>query len=134
MTSVTRQLPLPLPGVPEGVEAGDRRLSGASERAFIDRSCAAPVIVFFASSIFWLMAGTLLALIASIKMHNPEFLGSLGWLTFGRVRPAHLNAVALGWASMVGIGVTIWLMCRLCRVPMRWPRLLVFAAMIWMGG
>lgn len=103
-------------------------------RARIDRSCAVPCIVFFASSLFWLMVGTILALITSLKMHHPWFLADIGWLTFGKVRPAHLNAVAFGWASMSAIGVLLWLMCRLCMVPLRFPAMLVIAAGIWNVG
>ncbi|GMU23191.1 MAG: membrane protein [Phycisphaerae bacterium] len=106
----------------------------AGKRAEIDRSCAVPCIMFFASSLFWLVAGTLLALLASIKMHHPAFLGNVEWLTFGRVRPAHLNAVAFGWASMAGIGVMLWLMCRLCVVPLRAPSVLAVAAVVWNIG
>ena len=134
MSTTARQLPLPMPDVPQGIDATDRRLKGATVRAGIDRSCAAPCLVFFASSVFWLLAGTFLAMLASIKMHNPEFLADFAALTFGRVRAAHLNAVAFGWASMAGIGVILWLMCRLCRVRLQWPRLLVTAALIWNVG
>lgn len=103
-------------------------------RATIDRSCALPCIVFFASAIFWLLVGSALALLASVKMHTPDFLGATDWLTFGRVRPAHLNTVAYGWSSMAAIGTLLWLMCRLSLVPLRLPNLLVVAAMIWNTG
>ena len=117
-------------------DAGDGKLAAntAVGRARIDRSCALPCIAFFASSLFWLIVGTGLALIASVKFHHPQFLADISWLTFGRVRPAHLNAVAFGWGSMAGIGVTLWLMCRLCRVPLKFPAMLVVAAMIWNVG
>ena len=62
-------------------------------------------------------------------MHNPAFLAECPWMTFGRVRPAHLNAVIFGWASQTGIGVTLWLMCRLCRVPFVAPGL----ATVWLA-
>jgi len=66
-----------------------------------------------------LEGGTLFALIASWKMHAPEFLGDISWLTFGRVRPVHLNVMIYGFASETAIGVTLWLMCRLCRTRRR---------------
>lgn len=103
-------------------------------RAEIDRSCALPCVVFFAGSLFWLMVGTMLGLLSSLKMHAPEFLADVPWLTFGRVRPAHLNVVAYGWASLAGIGVMLWMMCRLCLVPLRFPGTLVAAAGVWNVG
>jgi cytochrome c oxidase cbb3-type subunit 1 len=100
-------------------------------RAAVDRSCQYPVVVFFASAVFWLLAGSALALVASIKMHHPSFLGGLDWLSFGRVRPAHLGTVIYGWGSLAGIGILLWLEARLCRVrlPLQLP--LVVACVLW---
>lgn len=103
-------------------------------RAAIDRSCALPCLVWFGSSLFWLLTGTLLALIASIKMHSPGFWSGMSWLTFGRVRPAHLNVVAYGWGVPAAFGVLLWLQCRLCRVKMVWPGVMIAAAVIWNLG
>ena len=105
-----------------------------SERQVIDRSCRGPVILFFVSATFWLIVGTILALLASIKLHSPTFLAEFSWLTFGRVRPAHLNIVIFGWSAMVGLGTAVWLTCRLCRVPLRLPQMLVGAGVIWNAG
>jgi len=35
---------------------------------------------------------------------------------------------------MAGLGVTLWLMARLCRVPLRWPGVLVAACVLWNAG
>lgn len=102
--------------------------------AAIDASCRVPLFYFFLSALAWLLVGTALALVTSIKLHHPDFLASWSWLTFGRVRPAHLNAVIYGWASQTGIGVTLWLMCRLCRVPFPAPGLATLAATFWNLG
>jgi cytochrome c oxidase cbb3-type subunit I len=90
----------------------------AALRAHIDASLARPILAFFLSAVFWLLLGSTLAIISSIKLHTPSFLTSFEWLTFGRVRPAHLNTVIYGWASMAGIGIMIWLQARLSRVPL----------------
>ena len=74
-------------------------MQAATERATIDASCRGPVLAFAASAVFWLLVGSLLALIASIKLHSPYFLTGSPELTFGRVRMAHLQAVGIGWAS-----------------------------------
>jgi cytochrome c oxidase cbb3-type subunit I len=107
------------------------RAALARERAAIDRSTRLPVLAFFASAVFWLVVGSVFAMLASIKLHSPGFLGGPSWLTFGRVRPVHLNIVAYGWASMAGVGTMLWLMARLSRAELRFPRLLVAAAMVW---
>ncbi len=113
---------------------GDERRSYALERAVLDDSTRLPVLVWFGSSVFWLLLGSVLGLLAALKMHHPWLLADWSWLTFGRVRPAHLNLVAYGWASMAGVGTSLWLMTRLCRVALVYPRLLVVSAMIWNVG
>jgi len=99
-----------------------------AHRALIDESTRLPVVLFYASAVFWLLVGTVFALLASFKMNAPTLLDQWGWMTFGRVRPAHLNAVAYGWAASAGIGTGLWLMARLCRTPLRHSKLLIGAA------
>lgn len=93
--------------LPEGLP-GDRL-----SRIQIDRSCRQTVVWYVVSAVAWLFAGSLLALLASIKMHSPGFLADADWLTFGRVRPAHLSTMIYGWGSMAGVGVLLWLQARL---------------------
>src|SRR5258706_16470530 len=89
----------------------------------IDMSCSSPLLLLFASAGLWLAVGTFLSLIASIKLHGPGFLANIGWLTFGRVRPAGIDALLYGFASPAAMGITLWLTCRLgagtlcCRGP-----------------
>lgn len=105
-----------------------------SWRAAVDSSCQYPVILFFASSVVWLLVGSALALVASVKMHSPGFLPDWEWLTFGRVRPAHLNTVIYGWGSMAGVGTLLWLEARLCRVRLPLQLLLVVGCVLWNVG
>jgi len=105
-----------------------------AERAAIDRSCRGPVLFFYTSAILWLLAGSLLGFLASFKMHSPEFLDALAPLNFGRIRPAHLNVVAYGWATQAGLGTAIWLMARLCRIPLAKPWILNIAIVFFNVG
>jgi len=125
--------------IPGGI-AANRASSGLQvegevvQRVVVDRSCRLPVLFFFAAGLAWLLLGSLFGFIASFKMHHPEFLADWSWLTWGRVRVAHLNMVAYGWASQAGIGVGIWLMSRLCRAPLRAPGLTLVAGLFWNLG
>lgn len=104
------------------------------QRLEIDRAARWPVGIFLGSSIVWLLLGSIVAIAASIKLHDPEFLAQNAWLTFGRVRPAHLNIVAYGWLSTAGIGIGLWILSRLCRAPIRDNRSLTLAAILWNMG
>lgn len=110
------------------------RRESLQRRLEIDRAARWPVGIFIGSSLFWLVFGSLLAIAASVKMHDPAFLADNPWLTFGRVRPAHLNAVAYGWLSTAGIGIGLWVLSRLCRVPIEDHRSLTLAAVLWNMG
>src|ERR1700759_1248466 len=85
------------------------------ERALIDASTRLPVLMFYSSAIVWLLIGTVLAAFVSFKAHSPDLLAGYSFLTWGRLRPAHMNIMIYGWASMAGMGPAIWLMARLCR-------------------
>lgn len=112
--------------------ASDDKTLFALERARIDDSCRGPVLVWFCCGVFWLLLGSLLAFLASFKLHSPESMfPHTSWLTFGRVRAAHLSSVSLGWGFAMSIGVSIWLMCRLSRCELIYPRLIVFSAVLW---
>ncbi len=106
----------------------------ALERATLDTAAAGPVLLFFTSAIVWLLISTLLGFITSMKLHSPAFLADSAWLTYGRVAPAYNLTLTYGWASLAGMGVSIWLMSRLCRVAIRYPGVLVFGAFLWNLG
>ena len=104
------------------------------ERVLIDASTRVPVLMFYASAIIWLLIGTLMAGFVSFKLHAPDMLSGISYLTWGRMRPAHMNVMVYGWASMAGMGTAIWLMARLCRTTLRHPLLLVAGAGFWNLG
>src|SRR5437764_12575540 len=123
-----------------GIPLKEPELSAAAgdteqlERAYIDASTRVPVLMFYTSAIAWLILGTLLAGFVSFKLHSPDLLGDVSFLTWGRVRPAHMNVMVYGWSSMAGMGTAIWLMARLCRTVLRYPLLLVAGAGFWNLG
>jgi len=122
-------IPLKEPSI--SVAAGD---ADQIERALIDASTRVPVLMFYASAIVWLLIGTILAGFVSFKLHSPDWLSNVSFLTWGRLRPVHMNVMVYGWASMAGMGTAIWMMARLCRTTLRHPLLLVAGAWFWNIG
>jgi cytochrome c oxidase cbb3-type subunit 1 len=122
-------IPLKEPSV--SAAAGDAE---QLERALIDASTRVPVLMFYTSAMAWLILGTLLAGFVSFKLHTPDLFSDISFLTWGRVRPAHMNVMVYGWASMAGMGTAIWLMARLCRTVLRYPLLLVAGGGFWNLG
>ncbi len=68
---------------------------------------------FLLSSIFWLILFTTFGFILAVKFFAPEFLGQTSFLTFGRVRPMHVNGVAFGFLSTGLIGSAYYIVPRL---------------------
>lgn len=106
----------------------------ARERAALDESARVPVLYLTVSAVTWLVLGSFLAAVASIKLHSPYFLTASPELTFGRVRMAHLQAVGIGWAALMVMAASVWLMVRLARVELAYPRLVLLAATLWNVG
>jgi cytochrome c oxidase cbb3-type subunit 1 len=104
------------------------------ERALIDASTRLPVLVFYASAVAWLLAATFFGIFAAVKLCAPTFFSDVDFLTWGRIRPVHLDTLIYGWCSMVGMGTSIWLMARLCRTTLRHPLLLIAGAAFWNLG
>jgi cytochrome c oxidase cbb3-type subunit 1 len=100
----------------------------------IDRSMRLPALFFLTSGLLWLLAGTFLALLASVSLHSPEFFPNWQWLTFGIVRSAHLNAMSYGWSNNAVFAVLTWIMARLCRTRIRHPEILITAGIFWNIG
>src|SRR5437868_10135088 len=104
------------------------------ERARIDASTRVPVLMFYASAMVWLLIGTLLAGFVSFKTHSPDLLSNISFLTWGRLRPAVMDVMIYGWASMAAMGTATWLMARLCRTILQHPLLIVAGIWFWNIG
>ncbi|WP_309398307.1 cbb3-type cytochrome c oxidase subunit I [Cerasicoccus maritimus] len=97
----------------------------------VDQQMRVPAIMFTTFAICWLLVGTFFAIVASFKMHSPNFLADWEFLTFGRARSAHLNAMAYGWSNNAIFGVGLWVMARLCKAQIRFSGLLIIAGIFW---
>ncbi|OJY25282.1 MAG: hypothetical protein BGO98_03965 [Myxococcales bacterium 68-20] len=113
---------------------GDRSADDILARREADRSSRTPALAFLGSAIVWLVIGSLYGVVSSLKMTFPDWLTGSAPLTFGRVRPIHLNAVIYGFASMGGIAVALWLMPRLVRTPLRGGRFAIAGVVVWNIG
>lgn len=112
-------------------ETDSANLRDAQLRAAIDRSLRHPVMFFFTSGAMWLAVAIILGFVASAKTHAPEFLDGAGWLSYGRVYAAHLNALVYGWGCQAAFGLIIWLMARLSRKECHNAVTILVAGHVW---
>lgn len=100
-------------------------------RAQADASTAPLVFFFLCCAFAWLLVASAAGLTASIKLHEPDWLASQAWLTFGRIRTIHLNAVAYGWAPMAGLGIALFIIPRLLKTELVGARYAFLGAALW---
>src|SRR5215813_14772535 len=86
---------------------------------------------WLASGLGWLLFFPTIGALVSTKFTYPEFLGDTAWLTFGRLRPIHVNGVIWGAFSTLFIGLAHYVVPRLCGVPVAGARLGSWLLWIW---
>ncbi|GAC1483342.1 MAG: cbb3-type cytochrome c oxidase subunit I [Gemmatimonadaceae bacterium] len=117
-----------------GGESAESRRDDIAIRVRADESSRRVALVSFSSAIVWLLVGSVFGEISSLKMHIPDLLVNEAWLTFGRVRPSHLNAMIYGWASLAMMGVSLWMMPRLLHTELRFARVAELGIWLWNIG
>lgn len=85
-------------------------------RPFIEPDLTRLVLWYLACAVFWLLFGTTVGEYLGIKFAAPD-VEHLSWLSFGRLRPVHTNAVFWGWASLGMMGLGYYVVPRVSNVP-----------------
>ncbi len=122
------------PSAQEAKPAPAAHEATGANMAAIEASCRMPVIVLFGFASIWLVLSSLLALIASVKLIAPGFLGCCAPLTFGRIQPAAWNGLVFGFAVQAGMAATLWICARLGSAAVIGRRILVVGVLCWNIG
>lgn len=69
------------------------------------------ILWYLGCATFWLLFGTTIGEYLGIKFVSPD-VDQLPWLSFGRLRPVHTNAVFWGWASIAMMGLAYYVIPR----------------------
>jgi len=115
----------------DAAPTAEAALPELADRLRADASTAPLVFFFFCCAFAWLLVASAAGLTASIKLHEPDWLVSQAWLTFGRIRTIHLNAVAYGWAPMAGLGIALFVIPRLLKTELVGARYAFLGAALW---
>jgi cytochrome c oxidase cbb3-type subunit I len=84
----------------------------------------------YAAVLFFLIT-ILVGTIMAIKFVFPEFLGGIGILSFGRIRPIHTNGVLFGWLLAADMGLAYYIVPRLCGTRLFSEKLGIATLSIW---
>lgn len=98
--------------------------------AQIDRSLAPAALLLAVSAALWLLAASALALLGSLQLHLPGFLGC-EILTHGRLRELQSAVLSYGWGVNAALAVALWISHRLGRVESRHAWVAVLGALGW---
>jgi len=72
------------------------------------------IFSYIVCSTFWLLVGTAVGLLVSIKLTYPDLL-PYEWFSYGRLRPIHTNTVFWGFASLGMLGLGLYVVPRTSR-------------------
>jgi cytochrome c oxidase cbb3-type subunit I/II len=89
---------------------------------------------WFIFAFMWFPIFTTFGLIMAIKFFVPTFLVDTAWLTFGRIRPAHVNGLLFGFLSSGLIGTMYYVVPRLTNNSLYKPNIGKLAAGLWNIG
>lgn len=112
-------------------EALRGRFAGVDLDALVDQRL---VKVWLYWGMFWLMLTPTAGVTISAMFNFPDYLPPALELTFGRLRPVHVNGVIFGAFSTLFIGLCHYLLPRLCGVPVVWPQIGMPMVWIWNIG
>lgn len=85
-------------------------------RPYIDSGLSRLILWYLGCATFWLLLGTTVGEYLGIKFVVPD-IDHYSWLSFGRLRPVHTNAVFWGWASLAMMGLAYYVIPRVSNVP-----------------
>lgn len=97
----------------------------------IDTSVRFPVMLFFGTALFWLIAGCFLEFLSALKLVIPSFLDGSAFFTYGRLYPVANDLLVYGWAIPAALGVILWILPRVSGAPFPCTRMITCAALLW---
>src|SRR5512136_2423166 len=72
-----------------------------------------------------------MGLLAATKLIAPDLLGPVGWLSFGRIRPIHVNLVLFGFATPGLLSAEFYAVPKVLKAELYSERLGVFTVALW---
>jgi cytochrome c oxidase cbb3-type subunit 1 len=86
---------------------------------------------FLLSAVGYFFIVGIVAILIAAKFVWPELLGTIPALGYGRLRPLHVNGMLFGWLLAADMGLTYYLIPRLCGVKLWSEKLGVATAALW---
>ena len=82
-------------------------------------------------TILWGIVGMLVGIIIAAELIWPNMSMNISWLSFGRLRPLHTNAVIFAFGGSALIGTSYYVVQRTCHVRLAFDKLAAFTFWGW---
>ncbi len=86
---------------------------------------------FAVMTVVWGVVGMLVGVIIAAQLTFPDFLGGIPWLSYGRLRPLHTNAVIFAFGGSALFATSYYVVQRTCHAPLFAPGLAAFTFWGW---
>ncbi len=86
---------------------------------------------FSLATVIWGVVGMLVGVIIAAQLIWPELNFNLPWLSYGRLRPLHTNAVIFAFGGCALFATSYWVVQRTCQVKLAFPALASFTFWGW---
>jgi cytochrome c oxidase cbb3-type subunit 1 len=89
------------------------------------------VRLFALAAVLWGVVGMLVGVIIAAQLAWPDFLGGIPWLSYGRLRPLHTNAVIFAFGGCVLFATAFHVVQRTCQTRLFMPKLAMATFIGW---
>src|SRR5512132_3980717 len=86
---------------------------------------------FSLAAVFWGVVGMLVGVVIAAQLAWPELNMGIPWLSYGRLRPLHTNAVIFAFGGCALIGSSYYVVQRTCHVRLFMDKLASFTFWGW---
>ncbi|MDP3619479.1 MAG: cbb3-type cytochrome c oxidase subunit I, partial [Ramlibacter sp.] len=86
---------------------------------------------FSIMAVVWGVVGMLVGLLIAAQLAWPELNFGISWLSYGRLRPLHTNAVIFAFGGCALFGTSYYVVQRTCHVPLFMAKLASFHFWTW---
>jgi cytochrome c oxidase cbb3-type subunit 1 len=86
---------------------------------------------FAVMTVVWAIVGMTVGVVIAAQLVWPDFLGGLPWLSYGRLRPLHTNAVIFAFGGSALFATSYYCVQRTCQVRLFSDRLAAFTFWGW---
>src|SRR5438477_8509438 len=87
---------------------------------------------FALAAVLWGVVGMLVGVVIAAQLAFPDLTYGIPWLSYGRLRPLHTNAVIFAFGGSALFATSYHVVQRTCQVPLFLPRLAMFT--FWGGN